>query len=208
MEKMERVPLSMQATVGEPGGLGLFGLALVSLLAASEKLGWTTGIFPLIPWAIFLGAFAQLIASLNDLRRHNIFGATAFGAFALYWFSVATTWTIRSGIFGAGLAAMMDPRPMGFVFIGYLIFSLYMLVAAMETNRVLFSILALISLFFVLQILTAFGVAPLARIAGVLELGIAALGFYGSAATVLNVHFGREFLLVGRPFGWFKSTTD
>jgi hypothetical protein len=37
------------------------------------------------------------------------------------------------------------------------------------------------------------------------ELLIALVSFYGSAAAVLNPHFGREFLPVGKPFGVFKK---
>ena len=37
------------------------------------------------------------------------------------------------------------------------------------------------------------------------ELIIALLSFYGSAAAVLNKHFGKTFLPVGKPFGIFKK---
>lgn len=37
------------------------------------------------------------------------------------------------------------------------------------------------------------------------ELLIAIMSFYGSAASVLNNHFGRVFLPVGKPFGVFNN---
>lgn len=43
----------------DPSALGLFGLAMVTLVASSQKLGITEGLSFVIPWAIFLGAFAQ-----------------------------------------------------------------------------------------------------------------------------------------------------
>ncbi|HBN08525.1 MAG TPA: hypothetical protein DD435_07705 [Cyanobacteria bacterium UBA8530] len=198
---------SMKAAVGEPAGLGLFGLAIVTLVVSSEKLGLTTGLSLLIPWAIFLGAFAQLIACLNDFRRHNIFGATAFGGYAFFWFSMAMVWFIKLGFFGEKIAAGVDSRQLGVVFIGYLIFSLYMTVAAMETNRVLFWILFLIDFLFLGLALNAFNVMPAFTmgLAGWSELGVALLGFYGSAATVLNTHFDQVVLPVGKPFGIFKK---
>lgn len=42
----------------DPSALGLFGLAMVTLVASTQKLGWTEGLSFVIPWAIFLGAFA------------------------------------------------------------------------------------------------------------------------------------------------------
>ena len=41
--------------------------------------------------------------------------------------------------------------------------------------------------------------------AGISELLIALLSFYGSAAAVLNTHFGQVVLPVGKPFGIFKK---
>jgi len=35
--------------VADPGGLGLFGLAMVTLVASTQKLGWTTGLSFVIP---------------------------------------------------------------------------------------------------------------------------------------------------------------
>ncbi|MGQ0519104.1 hypothetical protein ACT453_59590, partial [Bacillus sp. D-CC] len=37
------------------------------------------------------------------------------------------------------------------------------------------------------------------------ELLISLLSFYGSAAAVLNTHFGKVVLPVGKPFGIFKK---
>src|SRR5690606_6649744 len=69
----------------DPSALGLFGLAMVTLVASSQKLGLTTGLSFVIPWALFLGAFAQLFACINDSKRNNTFGTTAFGGYAFFW---------------------------------------------------------------------------------------------------------------------------
>ena len=52
----------------DPSALGLFGLAMVTLVASSQKLGITQGVSFVFPWAIFLGGFAQLFACLNDSK--------------------------------------------------------------------------------------------------------------------------------------------
>ena len=193
--------------VADPSALGLFGLAIITLVASSQKLGWTTGVSLVIPWAIFLGASAQLMASINDFKHNNTFGATAFGAYAFFWYSVAFVWLIQNGVFGAKLAQLVDPRQMGFAYLGYLIFTIYMTVGAMETHKVLFSIFVLIDFLFIGLTLTSFGIMENTshNIAAYSELLIAILSFYGSAAAVLNTHFGRVFLPVGKPFGIFKK---
>lgn len=91
-------------SIADPTPLGLFGLAMVTLVASSQKLGITDGTSLILPWAIFLGGIARLIASIQDSKHHNIFGATAFGAFGLFWMGVGTTWLIQAGVFGKTLA--------------------------------------------------------------------------------------------------------
>lgn len=193
-------------TNADPSALGLLGLAMVTLVASSEKLGLTNGLSYIIPWAIFLGAFAQLFACINDSKRNNIFGTTAFGGYAFFWFAVGATWLIKLGFFGESLALDADVRQLGFAFIGYLIFSVYMTIGSMETNKVLFIIFFLIDLLFLGLSLSTFEIAPelTHKLAAYSELGISIVSFYGSAAVVLNGHFGKEFLPVGKPFGIFK----
>ncbi len=190
----------------EPGGIGLLGLAIVTLVASSQKLGVTSGFSYAIPWALFLGAFAQLYASFNDSKRNNIFGTTAFAAYALFWFAVGITWLIQMGVFGETMKADIDIKQLGFAFVGYLIFSIYMTIGAVETNKVLFTIFVLIDLLFIGLSLSSFNILPefSHQLAAWSELAISMVSFYGSAATVLNHHFEREFLPLGKPLGIFK----
>jgi succinate-acetate transporter protein len=194
-------------TTADPSAIGLFGLAMVTLVASSQKLGITNGLSYVIPWALFLGAFAQLFAALGDSKRNNVFGTTAFGGYAFFWMAVAMSWLIKLGFFGDKLAADMDPKQLAFAFVGYLIFSLFMTVGAMETNKNLFLIFVCIDFLFIGLSLTTFGVMTEAthKLAGYSEMLIAIFSFYGSAASVLNNHFGRVFLPTGKPFGIFKK---
>lgn len=190
----------------DPSALGLFGLAMVTLVASSIKLGWTSGVSLAIPWVIFLGASAQLFACINDSKRMNTFGTTAFGAYAFFWYSIAMTWLIQSGVFGESIALTMDVRQLGFAFLGYLIFSIFMTIGAMETHKVLFLIFFFIDFLFLGLTLDAFNIIPhfAHSLAAWSELIISMLSFYGAAASVLNPHFGKVFIPVGKPFGIFK----
>ncbi|WDV44308.1 acetate uptake transporter [Clostridiaceae bacterium M8S5] len=190
----------------DPSALGLFGLAIVTLVASSQKLGWTSGTAFIIPWAIFLGGFAQLYACVNDAKKNNVFGATAFGAYGLFWLAVASSWMIKAGVFGETLMDGIDGKQLGFAFIGYLILTLVLTIGAMETHKVLFTIFVLIDLLFIGLSFSTLGIAEHAmhKLAAYSELAISITAFYGFAAAVLNGHFGKEFLPVGKPFGIFK----
>jgi uncharacterized protein len=196
----------VQITTADPSAIGLFGLAMVTLVASSAKLGWTDGVSFVLPWAIFLGGFAQLFACIQDAKHNNTFGTTAFGAFGLFWLGVGTSWLIQFGVFGKEAAAAADPEQLGIAFIGYLIFSLFMTIGAMETHKVLFIIFVLIDFLFIGLSLSTLGIMPEAmhKLAAISELLISLFSFYGSAASVLNAHFGKVTLPVGKPFGIFK----
>ena len=192
--------------MANPSAIGLFGLAMVTLVASTQKLGITDGTSLIIPWAFFLGATAQLYASIVDAKLNNTFGATAFGGFALFWYSVSMTWLIQNGVFGETMAQNADIRQLGFAFLGYLIFSLYMTIASMGTNKMLFLDFLFIDLLFLGLSASVLGFAeePMHMLAAVSELIISMISFYGSAAIVINSQFGKTILPVGGPFQVFR----
>ncbi len=201
--------MSEQNTVkhADPSALGLFGLAMVTLVASSQKLHITDGVALVIPWAIFLGSIAQLVAGVYDYKKLNIFGATAFFAYGLFWLGVAMTWFITGGVFGEYLQSTADIKQIGFAYIGYLILTLFLTVGSIETNKVLIIIFVLIDFLFIGLALSTFGIATnfAYGLAGYSEILIAIVSFYGAGANVLNNHFGYEFLPVGKPMGIFKK---
>ena len=185
----------------DPTALGLFGLAMVTLVASSQKLGITSGTSFVIPWAIFLGGFAQLFACINDSKRNNVLGTTTFGGFALFWFAVATSWLIKNGVFGEAMAATVDEMQLGFAFLGYVIFALFLTLGFTTTNKVLFIDFIFIDLLLIGLALNSFGIAPVFTkyLAGFSELAISLISFYGFGAIVLNQHFGKTIFPMGKP---------
>lgn len=197
----------VKIATADPSALGLFGLAIITLVASSQKLGITSNVSLVIPWAIFLGASAQLMACIQDFKHDNTFGATAFGAYAFFWYAIGTTWLIQNGVFGETLANTVDMNQLAFAYLGYLVFTLIMTIGAMETNKVLFIIFVLIDLLFIGLTFSTFGIMyhSMHMLAGYAELAIAIVSFYGLAGNVLNKHFGYEFVKMGKPFGIFKK---
>ena len=196
-----------KVVTADPTALGQFGLAMVTLVAASQKLGLTEGTALVIPWAIFLGAFAQLFASFKDAQKNNIFGTTVFGAYGFFWLGVAMTWMIQNGVFGEAMAAKADVRQLGVAFIGYFIFSMGATLVAAETNKHLFIVMCFIDLLFLGLFCSVLGIMEheMHLLAAYSELSISLLAFYGAIAHLANNHFGRVFLPLGKPFGIFKK---
>ncbi|MGI5880333.1 MAG: acetate uptake transporter [Syntrophomonadaceae bacterium] len=213
MSKSNEIKITghVQELVANPSPLGLLGLAIVTLVASSAKLGITEGTAYIIPWALFLGASAQFLAGILDYKHNNTFGATAFCGYGFFWFAMAFSWMISAGLWGNGVA--YDARQMGFAFLGYFIFTVYMTIGAMGANKVLFIIFFLIDLLFLGLFMSTIGWVSSAStihafhmLAAYAEFGIAMFSFYGSAATVLNTHYGITVLPVGAPFGpWTKA---
>jgi succinate-acetate transporter protein len=116
-------------------------------------------------------------------------------------------WAISLGWFGVIDPAKADVKQLAFACIGYFIFSLFIMVAAFEANKVFGVILLLINVLFPALALSILGVQPalFGAIAAWSELGISLLGFYAAGAVFLNNFFGRVVLPLGAPMGWVRK---
>ncbi|MEI0517756.1 acetate uptake transporter [Brachyspira murdochii] len=194
-------------TLADPAPFGLFGLAVITFVASTQKLGLTSGFSGLIPWAIFLGCITQFVAAIIDFKKENVFGATVFGAFGLFWMAVAFIWLTTLGVFGEEMKSTIDFRQFGVVCIGYLFLVGPLTFGAAEAHKVLFLIFVAVDVLLIAMALNYLGIAVKETqiIAGISELVAGLLGFYGAAAGVLNKNLGRVVLPVGKPLGIFKK---
>ncbi len=181
--------------VAEPASLGLIGLAIAALVLGFTDMGWASASDQslMIPWTLFLGATAQLIAGIMDFKRDNIFGATAFTTYAMLWYSVSLT--ILFNTFGW---VEVDMTHYAHGLIGFLFFSIILTVATLMTNKVLFIILvgidvAIITL--VMHIMMDTSAIPV----GISLLAVALFSFYGAAAVLLNTMSQKTVLPMGEP---------
>jgi succinate-acetate transporter protein len=194
--------------VCDPTALGVFGLAMVTLVASTSKLGWTTGTTYVIPWAMFLGSIAQIWASAYDFKRQNLFGGVALGAYGLFWMGVSMHWAISAGWLGT-VPVNADPSQLGVAFVGYGVFSFVLMLAAMEINKALFFIMVEIVGLFVALSCHSLHIGPewSGVAAGWIELVISINGFYLCSANFLNNFFGRVVLPVGAPMGVIRGAS-
>lgn len=187
----------MEKKLFHPSAIGLFGLAMVTLVASAQKFGWIEGTMPVVAWAIFLGATAQLIAGIYDARNGVTFGATAFFGYAVFWYAIAMTWLFGNDIM---YHESFDPQ-LGFAFLGYFIFTIFMTIGALKTTKVLFVIFVLIDFLFLGLSVSAFtGSELFHHIAAYSELTLSILSFYAFGAHIVNEQFGKDVLPFGKAF--------
>ena len=205
MNNTEKLYVSVKT--GDPSSLGLLGLAMVTLVASSQKLGFTSNLSYVIPWAIFLGGIAQLFASALDFKKENAFGGTAFGAYGFFWLGVAMSWMMKLGLFGEEVLSGIDPKQLGIAFLGYFIFSIFMTLGATRANKVLFFIFVAVDFLLLGLFGSTLGFLPEAmhQLAAWSELVVAILSFYLSGALMVNMQFGYDFFWVGKPLNSFAK---
>ena len=195
----------IKITTADPTALGLFSLAIVALVESTDELGLTHGITFIVPGIFFLGGIAQLFAAGLDARNNSIFGTTVWGAYGVFWICHAIILMIQSGIFGSNLQTSGDIRQLGIAYLGYLIFSIFVTIAAMETNKVLFYVLLFLDIEFLGLFLSSFDIMYSATyyMGAIAELLVALLSFYGAGAVLINTCFQKVLLPLGKPFGVF-----
>jgi len=176
----------------EPAALGLIGLAVAALVLASADLGLTSSSKSLmIPWVLFFGATAQLIAGTMEFKRKNIFGATVFTTYAMTMYSIALTLFIT--IFAD---VEFDITYYAYGLIAILIFSIIATVASLMTNKIFFSILIFVDLA-VLILIAHYLYNVSAMPAGIFLLLTSAFSFYGASAILLNTMANKTILPLG-----------
>ncbi len=203
---MQQSVTETKIVMSDPTALGVFGLSMVTFVAASAKLGWTSGVTYIIPWALFLGSLAQVWASTVDFKKNNYFGAIVLGAYGLFWAAVAMHWAMSLGWFG-DVGEKADPHQFAYACFGYFFFSIFIMIAAFEANKVFALILILINILLPSLGFSILGINPelFSPLAAYSELGISMLGFYAAGAVFLNSFFGRVVLPLGSPLGLIKK---
>jgi succinate-acetate transporter protein len=192
--KSETTVTKLPIILADPAPLGLIGLAVAALVLASTDLGLvsSTAKSLMIPWVLFFGATAQLIAGSIEFKRNNIFGATVFTTYAMTMYAIALTLFIT--IF---TDVEFKIAHYAFGLIAILAFSLIATVASLMTNKMLFIILIFVDLAVIALIphyLFGFTALP----AGIFLLGTSISSFYTAMAILINNMAGKTILPLGK----------
>lgn len=140
------------------------------------------------------GGLVQVGVGFWHFRNNELFPAVTFGSFGAFWLSFALFATLYLGhipedLHGTATALFLTP---------WAIFSLYMLVGAFRTNRVVVLAFVLVEATLIPLIYgnAASDIAAI-RIGGWCGIALALVVWYIAAAEILNHQFGRTLLPLG-----------
>ena len=188
--------VSIKDTTGNPAPLGLLGFGMTTILLNLHNAGFYGVNSMVIGMGIFMGGIAQIFAGLQEWKKNNTFGATAFTAYGSFWLSLVALWLIPKTSFGAAYTS--DEKSVGFYLLLWGIFTLFMFIGTLRANRMLqvvFSTLTL--LFFLLATADFTGNETLRTFAGYEGILCGASAFYGCVALILNDTYGKAVLPLG-----------
>jgi succinate-acetate transporter protein len=188
--------LAIKDTTANPAPLGLLGFGMTTILLNLHNAGFYSVNSMIMGMGIFMGGIAQIFAGLQEWKKNNTFGATAFTAYGSFWLSLVALWLIPKTSFGAAYAS--DEQSVGFYLLLWGIFTLFMFFGTLRSNRMLQVVFATLTLLFFLLAIADFtgneGVHTVAGYEGII-CGLSA--FYGCVAQVLNEVYGRVVLPLG-----------
>lgn len=173
----------------KPTPLGFTGLGLSAVLLSLSYIG----IYPvdsmIVSMAMFLGGFAEVFAGIMAWKKGSVFGGTAFCAFGLFWFSLASLLLLPA----AGLIEAPTPISIAAYLFIWGVYTFVLLIATLKlgSKAIMFIFVTLFLLFMLLAIVNATENAGLLVIAGYVGLIVGFAALYTALAIVLNDAYGR-----------------
>lgn len=187
---------TIRDTTGNPAPLGLLGFGMTTVLLNIHNAGFFEMNSMILGMGLFVGGLAQVIAGVQEWKKNNTFGATAFTAYGMFWITLVAILLIPKTSFGATFAP--DASSMGVFLFMWGLFTLYMFVGTLKLNRMLQMVFFTLTILFFLLAITEFtaneSLGMLAGYEGII-CGLSAM--YGSAAMVLNEIYGKTVLPLG-----------
>jgi succinate-acetate transporter protein len=185
--------VSIRDTTANPAPLGLLGFGMTTVLLNLHNAGLYELNSMIIGMGIFVGGFAQVIAGVQEWKKNNTFGATAFSAYGFFWLSLVAIWLIPRTAMGAGLKT--DEAAMGWYLLMWGIFTGCMFIGTLKLSRALRVVFSTLTILFILLAISDFtgnkGIKIVAGIEGIF-CGLSAV--YACIAQVLNEVYRRQVL--------------
>ncbi len=195
-EKSSVVETVILDTTANPAPLGLlaFGMTTVLLnLANAGVIGLSSMILAM---GLCYGGLAQIIAGIEEWKKKNTFGATAFTSYGLFWWSFVVLFLLPNTTAGQGFKN--DKGGVIAYLIMWGIFTFVMYIGTLKLNRALQVVfLTLWILFFLLALGDITGSAALKTFTGYEGIFCGLSAIYAGLAQVLNEVYGRTVWPLG-----------
>ncbi|RZD13879.1 MAG: hypothetical protein EVJ47_08860 [Candidatus Acidulodesulfobacterium ferriphilum] len=186
--------ITIQDTTGNPAPLGLMGFGMTTVLLNLANAGIYSLGSMILAMGVFYGGLAQIIAGIEEWKKKNTFGATAFTSYGAFWLSlVALIFFPKWGWIPA-----TDKGGMVAYFIMWGLFTFIMFIGTLRLNRALQVVFfTLFILFFLLAIGEGTDNPAILTIAGWEGIFCGLSAIYAGLAQVLNEIYGRTVWPLG-----------
>ena len=173
-----------------PAPLGLLGFGMTTVLLNLHNAGIISLSSIIISMGFAMGGLAQIIAGIMAFKKGETFGATAFTAYGLFWWSLIL---IIVNPF-PGMAAA-EGAGMGLYLLLWAIFTAFMFVGTLKHDHVSQLVFGSLAILFVLLSIGDFsGAAAVTTAAGWVGIVCGSFAVYGCFAQVINNEYGRKVL--------------
>jgi succinate-acetate transporter protein len=174
-----------------PAPLGLMGFGMTTVLLNIHNAGILPLSAMIVSMGIFYGGLAQIIAGIMEFKKDNVFGATAFASYGLFWLSLVGIWVMPK----MGLTEAASPEAMGYYLLMWGIFTFVMFIGTLKqtrANQVVFGTLFI--LFFLLAAADFTGSETIKIIAGWEGIICGLSAIYNALGQVLNSVYNKKVL--------------
>jgi succinate-acetate transporter protein len=183
-------------TSANPAPLGLLGFGMTTVLLNLHNAGLYELNSMIIGMGIFVGGIAQIIAGIQEWKKNNTFGATAFTAYGSFWITLVTIWLLPKTSIGSDLKS--DEISMGWFLLMWGIFTGFMFIGTLRLNRALQTVFGSLFVLFILLAISDFtGNKEIKVIAGIEGIFCGLSAIYACAAQILNGVYGKTILPIG-----------
>jgi len=189
---------TVKDTIANPAPLGLMAFGMTTVLLNIHNTGAFKMNSMILAMGIFYGGIAQVIASLQEFKKNNMFGATAFGSFGLFWLTLVGLIVFPKWMGTEAMPLVTNGAAMGWYLFAWGVFTGLMFVGTLKINRSLQTVfLSLTILFVLLAIGDWTEKETITKVAGWEGIFVGLSAVYGSIAQVWNELYGRVVLPLG-----------
>ena len=86
-DQPHEVLATVKDNVANPAALGLMAFGITTVLLNLHNAGLFGMNTMILSMAVFYGGLAQVVVALQEYKKNNVFGATAFASYGLFWLS-------------------------------------------------------------------------------------------------------------------------
>ena len=188
------VAVNIADKTANPAPLGLMGFGMTTVLLNLHNAGFYSLGGVILSMGIFYGGLGQVIAGIEEWKKGNTFGATAFTSYGLFWLTLVGIVLLPKLGDNFTALALTSKDFAAYLFL-WGIFTLYMFIGSLRTTRALQLVfLSLTILFFLLAAGTYLANPAITKIAGYEGIIVGLSAIYAAMGQVLNEMYGEKII--------------